>query len=65
MASKLKGYIWYKMKPNKPQSVTKVVIKIIVPLLESYTFRRSSFEGFNQPMREIKPIHFKQNLQLF
>ncbi len=31
---------------------------------ESYIFKRSSFDGLNQPS-EIKPIHLKQNFQLF
>jgi hypothetical protein len=32
--------------------------------LESYTFRGSSFKGFNQ-LSEIGPIHSQQNFQLF
>jgi hypothetical protein len=35
MAPKLKKYLWQKMKLDKPQNVTKVVIKNIVPYVVS------------------------------
>ncbi len=47
----------------KTQKLQEFIVLHSTILFESYTFRRSSFEGLNQP-NEIEPIHFKQNLQL-
>ncbi len=47
----------------KTQKLQEFIVLHSTILFESYTFRRSSFEGLDQP-NEIEPIHFKQNLQL-
>lgn len=47
----------------KTQKLQEFIVLHSTILFESYTFRRSSFEGLNQP-NEIEPINFKQNLQL-
>jgi hypothetical protein len=53
------------LKPNiNNLLISDPIENLKISKLESYTFRRSSFEDCNQ-FSEIGPIDFNQNLQLF